>query len=194
MRNVTQEQPDWTLVIPHVTALESPSFRAGEWSSGPNEFPVFVYSDELSKLVQDLYDCGIVYDFDWGAWQDTAIRLFETPSELDKADLNTLRKLLTTHVRKDRFCEGHLVEMVTTGHIAAILSRAAVVPRQYCVRAKSFDAGAIAGDSMRDASRRSDGRGDPIRLVDTPRPAARDPGPAPSAGCTRPFESTVSRF
>ena len=58
---------------------------------------------------------------------------------------------------------------------------------------KSFDAGAIAGDSMRDASRRSDGRGSPIRLVDTSRPAARDPGPAPSAGRIRPFESTVSR-
>ena len=53
---------------------------------------------------------------------------------------------------------------------------------------KIVDAGAIAGASICDASRRSDGRGNSIRLIDTSRPAARDPGPAPSAGRARPFE------
>jgi len=42
---------------------------------------------------------------------------------LEEADLETLRKLLTTHVRKDRFCEGHLDYMFECGHITAILER-----------------------------------------------------------------------
>jgi hypothetical protein len=31
--------------------------------------------------------------------------------------------LLTTHSRKDRFCEGHLAAMFENGHIVALLRR-----------------------------------------------------------------------
>ena len=36
---------------------------------------------------------------------------------MDAADIETIRKLLTTHVRKDRFCEGHLGLMHSNGHL-----------------------------------------------------------------------------
>ena len=42
---------------------------------------------------------------------------------LEKGDLETLRKLFTTHVRKDRCYEGHLDCMFECGHITAILER-----------------------------------------------------------------------
>jgi hypothetical protein len=35
----------------------------------------------------------------------------------------TLRKLLTTHVRADRFVEGHLAGVLESGHMLAILRR-----------------------------------------------------------------------
>ena len=31
--------------------------------------------------------------------------------------------LLTAHARNDRFCEGHLVAMIESGHVAACLRR-----------------------------------------------------------------------
>jgi len=36
---------------------------------------------------------------------------------LERADLETIRKLLTLHVRKERFCEGHLLGMFESGHL-----------------------------------------------------------------------------
>ena len=53
----------------------------------------------------------------------------------------------------------------------------------------SFDVGAVAGHSTRDASRRPDGRCDSVHRVDASRPAARDPCPPPPAARTRSFES-----
>jgi hypothetical protein len=39
------------------------------------------------------------------------------------ADLLTLRKLLTLHVRGDRFVEGHLASVLESGHVTDILER-----------------------------------------------------------------------
>jgi Family of unknown function (DUF6508) len=47
----------------------------------------------------------------------------QDPALLAQADLLTLRKLLTAHVRQDRFIEGHLAQMLENGHISAILRR-----------------------------------------------------------------------
>jgi len=37
--------------------------------------------------------------------------------------VDVIRKLLTTHVRKERFCEGHLLAMFESGHIVNVLRR-----------------------------------------------------------------------
>jgi hypothetical protein len=63
--------------------------------------------------------------FDWGEWQPRAHALYRDPQALGRARLSTLRRLLTLHVRKDRFCEGHLAAMLAEGHIQAILRRIA---------------------------------------------------------------------
>ena len=46
---------------------------------------------------------------------------------LSKANLQTLRKLLTAHVRADRFTEGHLAAMFESGHMTMILKRIAEI-------------------------------------------------------------------
>lgn len=46
---------------------------------------------------------------------------------VQKANLQTLRKLLTVHVCADRFTEGHLAAMFESGHIAMILKRMAEI-------------------------------------------------------------------
>jgi O-acetyl-ADP-ribose deacetylase len=47
----------------------------------------------------------------------------DDPKAIAGADLLTLRKLLTAHVRGDRFTEGHLAAVLEKGHILAILKR-----------------------------------------------------------------------
>ncbi len=51
--------------------------------------------------------------------------LIDDPDAVRSADLLTCRKLLTTHVRAYRFSEGHLAEVIKSGHIAAVLRRVA---------------------------------------------------------------------
>jgi hypothetical protein len=81
------------------------------------------YAPQVSALMHAFYDNNFVQPFDWGQWQSTAEKIFHDPKRLSKASLSTCVKLITLHVRKDRFCGGHFGEMVRCGHIMAILRR-----------------------------------------------------------------------
>jgi hypothetical protein len=83
----------------------------------------YIYSPQVLQFVETLYREGFIVPFDWSAWQDEAARYVTDPSLLDSADLPTLQKLLTTHVRADRFSSGHLAQMIECGHILAVLRR-----------------------------------------------------------------------
>ena len=61
--------------------------------------------------------------FDWTEWQESAKKFVDSPKKIEKADATTIQKLLTTHSRADRFCEGHLASMFESGHIVALLRR-----------------------------------------------------------------------
>ena len=78
---------------------------------------------EVYAWIQTLYDEGFVQSFDWPERQNEAKRFFEVPGRLGASDIATIQKLLTTHVRKDRFFAGHLADMIESGHILAILQR-----------------------------------------------------------------------
>ena len=65
----------------------------------------------------------MIIPFDWRSWSEEAERYQMDPEALQAADLLTLRKLLTAHVRAERFAEGHLASVFESGHIAAILRR-----------------------------------------------------------------------
>lgn len=103
--------------------FEAAGVRHGEWRCEDGVMPFLVTSVAVSEFIEALYEYGWVEPFDWGAWQDTAARYVESPDMVAQADVDTIRKLLTTHTRNDRFCEGHLVDMIECGHIAACLRR-----------------------------------------------------------------------
>tara|TARA_B100000949_G_scaffold115339_1_gene101918 strand:+ start:445 stop:720 length:276 start_codon:yes stop_codon:yes gene_type:complete len=74
--------------------------------------------------VQILYaNDWVTPEVDWVQWQDVAVEYVDLQEKIDSADVLTLKKLFTTHVRKDRFCEGHLATMFENGHIVALLRR-----------------------------------------------------------------------
>lgn len=84
----------------------------------------YVYSDDLKRFLSILRNEGfVVPSFDWARWRDEAQGYVDTPEQLESADLATIQKLLTTHVRLDRFNGGHFAEMIEKGHIQAILDR-----------------------------------------------------------------------
>ena len=103
--------------------FDSPGYIFGQIVSPPGQWGYAAMSPDVDEFVQALYDNGWVEPFDWPSFQDQAEKYFENPDSLATADLETLRKLLTLHVRKERFCDGHLLAMFDAGHIQAILRR-----------------------------------------------------------------------
>ena len=110
-------------VLRFLPIFEEPGYVFGEWHSPEGQFPCYSMSREAIDFVRVLYDQQVIFSFDWTNWQEEARRYFSDPETLETADLLTLRKLLTTHVRKDRFVEGHLGDLLERGHITAILRR-----------------------------------------------------------------------
>jgi hypothetical protein len=84
---------------------------------------IATYPAPVMAFVRSFDDSGLFIPFDWASWQDEAARMCSDPSLIQKADLETIRRLLTTHVRKERFCEGHLACVCESGHIVSVLKR-----------------------------------------------------------------------
>ena len=102
-------------------AFESPEFTFGEMSRAPGKLPCFKGSEIAAQFVEQVYELGwVLDDFDWMSW-DEGNRFIEDPKALDRADIADIERLLTAHVRNDRFCEGHLGAMFDSGHLTAIL-------------------------------------------------------------------------
>jgi len=83
----------------------------------------YLYDKKVLDFEKALYDENIVYSFDWAEWQSEAEKYFNNPELLKTTDIETIRKLLTLHVRKERFCSGHFASMISSGHIINILKR-----------------------------------------------------------------------
>ena len=110
-------------VLRFLPIFTQPNYTFGEWQGPEDSFPYFSMNRDTQAFIEALYEQNLVYSFDWTSWQEEAHRLMDNPQALETADLLILRKLLTTHVRADRFNEGHLASVLENGHITAILSR-----------------------------------------------------------------------
>jgi len=89
-----------------------------------NNLPFMLcYSKEVNDFVEDFYKSNLFYNFKWSEWQNEALKYFEKPELLKNVDIEIIRKLLTLHIRKERFCEGHLIDIIDSKHIVEILKR-----------------------------------------------------------------------
>ncbi|MFH1071148.1 MAG: DUF6508 domain-containing protein [Candidatus Glassbacteria bacterium] len=111
------------LILSFLPAFEGRDFEAGKVVVKPGAMPYWNYNDKLMAFVKALYDNHWIIDFDWTPWQPEARKYWSDPELIREADVSTLRKLLTIHVRKDRFCDGHLAQAIKCGQITAILKR-----------------------------------------------------------------------
>ena len=116
-------RPQLDAVLKFLPIFERPGYVFGEWHSPAGQFPYYSMSREVLDFIQALSAQEIIFSFDWPSWQEEAVQYVSDPGAVERADLLTLRKLLTLHVRKDRFVEGHLAHMLEDGHITAVLRR-----------------------------------------------------------------------
>ena len=91
----------------------------------------FKLSDTARAWYHAVYESGLMINgFKWGEWQQEAHTYVHEPERTETADLETIRKLLVTHLRKERFCEGRLENMYECGHLTAIMHRLKQIANQ----------------------------------------------------------------
>jgi hypothetical protein len=114
-------------LVAYLDALTGPADTLFTWRGGDRgpdgviAMPWVEYSKPVMSFVQDAYRLGFVIDFNWPDWQETAVGLQQSPAAMRKANLVDLAKLLTVHLRKDRFVTGHLASALRNGWIQDIL-------------------------------------------------------------------------
>ena len=94
-------------------------------SNKPESKEVFI---ALSEFVSIIYATDFMVSFDW-------MKEFKKSNDLDpknlkpleNADLPELRKLLIAHLRLDRFTQGHLQELLSTGYLEKLIERLRVL-------------------------------------------------------------------
>ncbi len=110
-------------VLPFLPLFERLDTTLYEIRTDLSLFDPYVYSKEVDEFIEILYSEEFIIPFDWSTWQNEAAKIVEQPKLLESAELTILQKLLTTHIRKERFHSGHLAAMIDNGHLLAILKR-----------------------------------------------------------------------
>ena len=82
-----------------------------------NFYDPYRYSSKVYQFVDTLKEHNFLILFNHPRWQPGVIKYIEDSKLLESADLLTLRKLLTLHIRKERFCSGNLADAIDTGHM-----------------------------------------------------------------------------
>lgn len=113
-------------------AMKVPDFcagtiTAGSAQNGERQMPHASYAPMTSRFHQAAYENGwVLRDFDWMEWvaSEEAQALLASEEAIGRASASQLMKLLTVHVRSERFSEGALLRAFESGHILAIVRRA----------------------------------------------------------------------
>ena len=114
---------DIDAILKFLPKFEKPDFSPGIAREGKGEFSWVEYCHDVLAFELALYEHHFIVELDWEFWQRHAEEYYRNPDLLATADIPTLRRILTVHVRKDRLCEGHLARMFTSGQITGILHR-----------------------------------------------------------------------
>lgn len=126
--------PDLRILARFLPEFERAEFSPGGWTltqrqeNGAHTMPYATLSISASDFVTAAYAGGwVLPEFDWTQWTGTAEAemLCRAPELLDQATPRQLAQLLTVFICQDRFIEGGLLGNFESGHILAIVRRAA---------------------------------------------------------------------
>ena len=116
---------DLRALLRFLPIFEAAEFRTGEMRAAPGSLPFSVLAPEANEFISELHDRGFVYPFDWPGWATNANEFFERPQLLEDASLDTIRRLFVVIVRRERFCEGTILDAFESGFVVAALRRLA---------------------------------------------------------------------
>lgn len=81
-------------------------------------------SEKIRDFIGSMDQTGFTYSFDWSSWLNSIGITQSTDLKfLDAADLDTLRKLATTHVSKERYSPGYLNQLLQNGYLDALATK-----------------------------------------------------------------------
>lgn len=105
-------------IIKEYHALSEESKAASKEGEYPSPHP------DLHNLLGNFVRSGFIEMFDWQAWLETiGNEHLKSIEYLEKSDLETLRKLMTAHLRIERFAAGHLQGLFASGYMHAFILR-----------------------------------------------------------------------
>lgn len=91
-----------------------------------NSIGGWTYGPDAMAFIEAAYAHGFVCTFDWPRWATTDGRRFtDNTREIEHADLATLRRLFTSWIRGDRFCDGGFASAYDSGAVRCALDRLA---------------------------------------------------------------------
>lgn len=129
--NEEPTREDLLAVLAYARRFDETDFVAGEWVSpetregGALQVGYWRPSEDVARWQAALYEHQVVLKFDWTdpEWTRQMRRYAGDQSLLEGARLLTIRKVLTTLVRADRFCEGTFAQAFERGVPQAAMRR-----------------------------------------------------------------------
>ena len=94
----------------------------GSWQTDSSSFPHINYSQKVDDFLEALDANRFITVFDWTLW-DYGKEIYKDHTLIASLDFTDLKYLLTLIVRKERFCEGVLLNAIDNGMILSILMR-----------------------------------------------------------------------
>ena len=111
-------------LLEFIPIFEAPGFCPGhEIPVDEDGWPLEDFVKAVSRFMDACYKNGFVVRFNWEDWESVAQGYVQNPALLKDADMSTVRRLLTWHVRQNRFAKDHVSGMIANGHILAVLKR-----------------------------------------------------------------------
>jgi len=93
-------------------------------------FDPYTYSPLVDRFIQALEINGFCQPFDWPSWHNQAEAYMKDPSKLGNADIETIIKLFTIILRKERFCSGTIAAFLDNGFILTLLKRLGEIEKE----------------------------------------------------------------
>jgi hypothetical protein len=122
------ENINYSSLLDYISYFEDDKVKFCEWRGGEkhNNYIVMSYPNydkKLSDFVQVVYDSGIMMKDYMEHLQDIIGVDRNMKQIIDYADFDTLRALLTYHIREERFCDGAWEDSANNGIFLAMLIR-----------------------------------------------------------------------
>jgi len=114
---------DWAYYIEY---LKTPAKKYSIDES--NVFDPYSYTQEIDDLITNLYETKIIIQFEWPEWQEKAAEFIKNPEMIKVASLIEVKMLLTTIVRKNRFCSGFVAYIIEEGILLLLMQRLNELP------------------------------------------------------------------